>query len=83
MFAVGLVCLGGGNDLDADPVQVQDVRLLRLHRVTPPFARHSSATASLNTYAQLWPTAEVKTRAAASGLAAAVLATPLPHMKAP
>lgn len=36
---------------------------------------HSSATTTLSTYAHLWPTAEDKTRAAASGLAAAVLAT--------
>lgn len=34
---------------------------------------HSSATTTLSTYAHLWPTAEDKTRAAASGMAAAVL----------
>ncbi|GAB6984390.1 tyrosine-type recombinase/integrase [Nocardioides pyridinolyticus] len=34
---------------------------------------HASATTTLNTYAHLWPTAEDKTRAAASGMAAAVL----------
>jgi len=36
---------------------------------------HASATTTLSTYAHLWPTAEDKTRAAASGMAAAVLAT--------
>ena len=36
---------------------------------------HASATTTLNTYAHLWPTAEDKTRAAASEMAAAVLAT--------
>jgi integrase len=35
---------------------------------------HSSATTTLSTYEHLWPTVENKTRAAASGLAAAVLA---------
>lgn len=35
---------------------------------------HASATTTLNTYAHLWPTAEDKTRSAASGLASAVLA---------
>ncbi len=38
---------------------------------------HASATTTLNTYAHLWPTVEDKTRAAASGMAAAVLATQL------
>ncbi len=38
---------------------------------------HASAT-TLSTYAHLWPTAEDKTRAAASEMAAAVLATRLP-----
>ena len=33
---------------------------------------HASATTTLSTYAHLWPTAEDKTRAAASGMAAAV-----------
>lgn len=41
---------------------------------------HASATTTLSTYAHLWPTAEDKTRAAASGMAAAVLATSLPHI---
>lgn len=36
---------------------------------------HASATTTLSTYAHLWPTAEDKTRAAASGMAAAVLAS--------
>jgi integrase len=35
---------------------------------------HASATTTLSTYAHLWPTAEDKTRAAASEMAAAVLA---------
>lgn len=35
---------------------------------------HASATTTLSTYAHLWPTAEDKTRAAAGGMAAAVLA---------
>lgn len=35
---------------------------------------HASATTTLSTYAHLWPTAEDKTRAAASGMASAVLA---------
>lgn len=35
---------------------------------------HASATTTLSTYAHLWPTVEDKTRAAASGMAAAVLA---------
>ena len=43
---------------------------------------HASATTTLGTYAHLWPTAEDKTRAAASGMAAAVLATPLPRIEA-
>lgn len=34
---------------------------------------HASATTTLSTYAHLWPTVEDKTRAAASGMAAAVL----------
>lgn len=34
---------------------------------------HASATTTLSTYAHLWPSAEDKTRAAASGMAAAVL----------
>lgn len=38
---------------------------------------HASATVTLNTYAHLWPSAEDKTRAAASGMVAAVLATQL------
>lgn len=38
---------------------------------------HSSATTTLSTYAHLWPTAEDKTRAAASEMASAVLATHL------
>jgi len=38
---------------------------------------HASATTTLSTYAHLWPTAEDKTRAAASGMASAVLATQL------
>lgn len=38
---------------------------------------HASATTTLNTYAHLWPTVEDKTRAAASGMAAAVLASQL------
>jgi integrase len=33
---------------------------------------HAAATTTLSTYAHLWPTAEDKTRAAASGMAAAV-----------
>lgn len=39
---------------------------------------HASATTTLSTYAHLWPTAEDKTRAAASGMATAVLGTRLP-----
>lgn len=35
---------------------------------------HASATTTLSTYAHLWPTVEDKTRAAASGIASAVLA---------
>lgn len=35
---------------------------------------HAAATTTLSTYAHLWPTVEDKTRAAASGMAAAVLA---------
>lgn len=35
---------------------------------------HASATTTLSTYAHLWPTAEDKTRAAATGMAAEVLA---------
>lgn len=38
---------------------------------------HKSASVTLNTYAHLWPTAEDKTRAAASGLASAALADSL------
>ena len=38
---------------------------------------HASATTTLGTYAHLWPTVEDKTRAAASGMAAAVLASQL------
>jgi integrase len=38
---------------------------------------HASATTTLSTYAHLWPTAEDKTRAAASGMAAAALSTDL------
>ena len=41
---------------------------------------HASATTTLSTYAHLWPTAEDKTRAAASEMAAAVLATHLPRI---
>jgi integrase len=41
---------------------------------------HASATTTLGTYAHLWPTAEDRTRAAASEMAAAVLATSLPHI---
>jgi len=37
---------------------------------------HASATTTLSTYAHLWPSAEDKTRAAASGMAQAVLQTP-------
>jgi integrase len=37
---------------------------------------HASATTTSSTYAHLWPTAEDKTRAAASGMASAVLAVP-------
>lgn len=36
---------------------------------------HACATTTLNTYAHLWPSAEDKTRAAASGMAQAVLST--------
>lgn len=43
---------------------------------------HASATTTLSTYAHLWPTAEDKTRAAASEMAAAVLATHLPRTEA-
>lgn len=42
---------------------------------------HASATTTLNTYAHLWPTGEDKTRAAAAGMAAEVLATHLPRME--
>lgn len=42
---------------------------------------HASATTTLGTYAHLWPTAEDKTRAAASEMAAAVLATSLPQAR--
>lgn len=38
---------------------------------------HASATTTLSTYAHLWPTAEDKTRAAASEMAAVVLGTDL------
>lgn len=34
---------------------------------------HASATTTLSTFAHLWPSAEDKTRSAASGMAAAVL----------
>lgn len=37
---------------------------------------HASATTTLSTYAHLWPTTEDKTRAAAAGMAEAVLAAP-------
>ena len=39
---------------------------------------NASATTTLSTYAHLWLTAEDKTRAAASSMAAAVLAQPPP-----
>ena len=42
---------------------------------------HASATTTRSTYAHLWPTVEDKTRTAASGMAAAVLATRLPRNK--
>ncbi|EON25702.1 phage integrase family protein [Nocardioides sp. CF8] len=42
---------------------------------------HASATTTLGTYAHLWPTVEDKTRAAASGMAATVLATSLPQVE--
>lgn len=38
---------------------------------------HASATTTLSTYAHLWPAAEDRTRAAAAGMAAEVLDTPL------
>ena len=38
---------------------------------------HASATTTLSTYAHLWPTAEDKTRAAASDMASVVLGTDL------
>ena len=41
---------------------------------------HASATTTLGTCAHLWPTAADKTRAAASSMAMAVLATSLPHI---
>ncbi len=41
---------------------------------------HASATTTLSTYAHLWPTAEDKTRAAASDMAAGVL-TPGPYQE--
>ncbi|WP_277601056.1 tyrosine-type recombinase/integrase [Nocardioides pantholopis] len=41
----------------------------------------ASATTTLSTYAHLWPTAEDTTRAAASEMAAIVLATHLPRME--
>lgn len=41
---------------------------------------HASATDTLGTYAHLWPTVEDKTRAAASEMAATVLATSLPQV---
>ncbi len=44
---------------------------------------HASATTTLSTYAHLWPTAEDKTRAATSEMAAAVLATRLPDQVDP
>lgn len=40
-----------------------------------PAMGHAAAATTLSTYAHLWPTAEDKTRAAASGMAAAVLAS--------
>jgi integrase len=40
---------------------------------------HASATTTLSTYAHLWPTAEDRTRAAVSEMAAAVLATHPPR----
>ena len=40
---------------------------------------HASATTTLSTYAHLWPTAEDKTRAAASAMASEVLACPVDH----
>ena len=40
---------------------------------------HARATTTLNTYAHLWPTAEDRTRRAASGLLAEVLAAPAPR----
>ena len=43
---------------------------------------HASATTTLSTYAHLWPTAEDKTRAAASDMAAAVLGASAPAVTA-
>ena len=43
---------------------------------------HASATTTLSTYARLWPSAEDKTRAAASGMAQAVLAQAAPTRSA-
>lgn len=43
---------------------------------------HASATTTLSTYAHLWPTAEDKTRAAASAMASAVLAAHAPNEEA-
>jgi integrase len=37
---------------------------------------HSSATITLNTYAHLWPTAEDRTRAAATAMLSDVLTDP-------
>ena len=37
---------------------------------------HSSASITLNTYAHLWPTAEDKTRAAATDLMRSAIAAP-------
>jgi integrase len=44
---------------------------------------HASATTTLSTYAHLWPTVEDKTRAAASGMASAVLAARPPKRPGP
>lgn len=43
---------------------------------------HASATTTLSTYAHLWPTVEDKTRAAASGMAQAVLTQAAPTQSA-
>lgn len=42
---------------------------------------HKSASVTLNTYAHLWPTAEDRTRAAASGLATSVLGAPADSLR--